>query len=181
MTYATKNVTFRCYELHHGVVLRAAEKAGKSLSDYCRDIVIPWAASDLGERLPPLPKLEQGRRVAMVAEAARLIRLTPEQFGAKAAAQAATVVVAGQTGVDEGHLVRIAEALGLSLVEQAAKLQGVPLEQFERKAAEQAAARALDLLGPDDVGSGEHEAQRPGSYVGELRPAERMRRVGGKR
>ncbi len=135
--YPTKNVTFRCYELHADIIGRAAEKVGKSLSDYCRDIVIPWAASDLGERLPHLPKLEQGRHQNLIAKAAKLVGLTPEQF--------------------------------------------------ERKAAEQAAARALDMVGPEDAqaGSGEYEVpradSRPGSYSRELLPPERLRRQGGKR
>lgn len=133
MTYATKNVTFRTYEIDASAIERAAHKAKKSLSDYCRDVVIPWAYSDLGERRPHLPPLEQGRHASIVAKAAKAVGLT--------------------------------------------------VEQFERRAAEQAAARALDMLGPEDAkpGSGEHAAQRPGSYARELLPPERMQRRAGKR
>lgn len=122
--YQTRNITFRCYEIHGTIVERAAERAGKSLSDYCRDIIIPWAASDMGEKLPPMPKLERGRHAAMVSKAAKLLGLTPEQF--------------------------------------------------ERKAAEQAAAAALNMLGPDDTGSGERRQQRPGLYAEEPLASERI-------
>lgn len=115
--YQTRNITFRCYEIHGAIVDRAAARAGKSLSDYCRDLVIPWAASDVGERLPPMPKLERGRYSTMLAKAAKAVGLTPEQFEKKAAEQAAAHALGllGPDDVDEpkeGSGERPAERLG---------------------------------------------------------------------
>ena len=93
MPYATDNVTFRCYQVHKDVVVRAAAKAGKTLSDYCRDIVLPWAASDLGERLPPMPPLERNRYQTMLHEAAKRAGLTPEQFERRASEHAAALAL----------------------------------------------------------------------------------------
>lgn len=100
--YQTRNITFRCYEIHGAIVERAAERAGKSLSDYCRDIMIPWAASDLGETLPPMPRLERGRHASMIAKAAKAVGLTPEQFERRAAEQAAAAAL-GMLGPDEAE------------------------------------------------------------------------------
>lgn len=95
--YQTKNVTFRSYQIDASAIDRAAAKAGKSLSDYCRDIIIPWAYSDLGERRPPLPPLEAGRYANMIDAAAAQAGMTREAFERHAAEQvaAAALGVAG--------------------------------------------------------------------------------------
>lgn len=78
--YQTRNITFRCYVVHGDLVDRAAAKHGKTLSDYCRDVVIPWAASDLGEKVTTMPVLARGRHASMVNEAAKKRGLTREEF-----------------------------------------------------------------------------------------------------
>lgn len=83
--YTTKNVTVRCYEIDANAVQRAAERAGKTLSDYCRDVLIPWAYSDLGEKRPNLPTLERGRYSSMVEQAAKARGMTRDQFEREAA------------------------------------------------------------------------------------------------
>ncbi len=87
--YNTRNVTVRCYEVDSHAIQRAAERAGKSLSDYCRDVLIPWAYSDLGEKRPNLPPLERGRYASMIDQAAKAAGMTREQFERRAAEEAA--------------------------------------------------------------------------------------------
>ncbi len=100
--YSTKNVTVRCYEVDALAIQRAADKAGKTLSDYCRDVLIPWAYSDLGEKRPTLPPLERGRYGSMVEQAAKALGMTREQFERQAAeeraAQALGVAGPGESG-----------------------------------------------------------------------------------
>ena len=95
--YSTKNVTFRAYEIDASVIARAAAKANKSLSDYCRDILIPWAYSDIGERRVPLPPLEAGRYSNMVDTAAAKAGMSREAFERHAVEEcaAAALGVAG--------------------------------------------------------------------------------------
>jgi hypothetical protein len=78
--YPTENLTTRVYAIYADIVRRAAEKAGKSISEYVGDIVVPWAASDLGERLPPLPPLERGRYRTLVEAAAARAGMTRRQW-----------------------------------------------------------------------------------------------------
>jgi uncharacterized protein (DUF1778 family) len=83
--YPTENLTARVYSLHADIVRRAAAKAGKTISEYVGDVVVPWAASDLGEAMPRLPKLERGRYKAMVEQAAKRAGMTPAQWERHAA------------------------------------------------------------------------------------------------
>jgi uncharacterized protein (DUF1778 family) len=87
--YSTKNVTVRCYEVDSDAIQRAADRAGKTLSDYCRDVLIPWAYSDLGEKRPNLPPLERGRYSSLVDQAAKAAGMTREQLERRAAEQMA--------------------------------------------------------------------------------------------
>ncbi len=89
MSYPTKNVTVRCYEVDAEAIQRAADRAGKSLSDYVRDIIIPWAYSDLGERRPNLPPLERGRYQSMLETAAKAAGVPAEAFARQAVEAAA--------------------------------------------------------------------------------------------
>ena len=88
--YKTDNFTFRTYELYVDAIKRAAERAGKSPSEYVRDVVIPWAFSDLGERMPQLPRIERGRYSNTITQAAKQVGKTRRQFEQDAAIEAAT-------------------------------------------------------------------------------------------
>jgi uncharacterized protein (DUF1778 family) len=89
MSYPTKNVTVRCYEIDADAIQRAADRASKTLSDYCRDILIPWAYSDLGERRPQLPPLERGRYSSMLEKAAKAAGVDAATFARDAVETAA--------------------------------------------------------------------------------------------
>lgn len=89
MSYPTKNVTIRCYEIDADAIQRAADRAQKTLSDYCRDVLIPWAYSDLGERRPQLPPLERGRYASMLEQAAKAAGVDAQTFAREAIEAAA--------------------------------------------------------------------------------------------
>lgn len=82
------NISFRVSPEQQDQIERAAQKAGKSVSDYAREVLGPWAASDLGER----PALQAVRRapspVAVAAAARGMTRDQYRQFAAEALAQA---------------------------------------------------------------------------------------------
>lgn len=82
--FSGKNVTFRTYAQHADLIDRAAEKAGKTVSAYCRDLMVPLAAKDLGVPVPELPDMERGRHSEVLERAAALTGLTPEQFARQA-------------------------------------------------------------------------------------------------
>jgi uncharacterized protein (DUF1778 family) len=96
--YSTKNVTVRCYEVDSDAIQRAADRSGKTLSDYCRDVLIPWAYSDLGEKRPNLPPLERGRYSSMIDQAAKAAGMSREQFERRAAEQMAAAEALGVAG-----------------------------------------------------------------------------------
>jgi hypothetical protein len=83
--YPTENITARVYSVYADIVRRAAHARNKTVSEYVGEIVVPHAAEDIGEELPPIPKLEKGRHKAMVAEAAKAAGMTPAQFERHAA------------------------------------------------------------------------------------------------
>lgn len=98
----TNNITFRCHALDKDAIMRAAEKAGKSDSEYCRDVIIDYAYSDLGERRPNLAPVGRSVRRTMVEQAAAARGLTVAQYTrelaeAQAAADLGYVVPAPQT------------------------------------------------------------------------------------
>lgn len=106
--YSTKNVTVRCYEVDSNTIQRAADRAGKSLSDYVRDILIPWAYSDLCEARPNMPPLERGRYTSMIDQAAKAAGLTRDQFEKQAAEQAAAQALGMAGPGDSGEFRRYA-------------------------------------------------------------------------
>jgi uncharacterized protein (DUF1778 family) len=83
--YPTENLTTRIYSVHADLVRRAAAKADKSISEYVGDVVVAWAASDIGEKVVPLPKLERGRYKRLVDEAAKRAGMTRAQWERHAA------------------------------------------------------------------------------------------------
>lgn len=86
---SSRNVTFRCHPLDKEAIVRAAEKAGKSDSEYCRDVMIDYAYSDLGERRPNLPPVGRDVRKRMIEQAAKARGLTVRKYMLElAAAQA---------------------------------------------------------------------------------------------
>lgn len=87
--YETKNITFRTYGVYVDAIERAAAKGGKSISDYARDILAPFAYSDLGERMPPLPPIQRGRYSSMISQAAKATGQTREEFMQRAAQEVA--------------------------------------------------------------------------------------------
>lgn len=91
--YNTKNITFRTYEIDLKTIADAAKKAGKNVSDYVRDTVIPVAYADTGRRREDLPKLERGRYGGVVAQAARLAGMTPEELRKQASENLAHAIL----------------------------------------------------------------------------------------
>lgn len=68
-----KNVTVRFFPQQIDQLQRAADRAGKSLSDYCRETLVRQAAQDLGEpTLPIMPK--RGRHNSALEQLIRLVR-----------------------------------------------------------------------------------------------------------
>jgi uncharacterized protein (DUF1778 family) len=92
--YATKNITFRAYEIQIDLIQRAADKRGVSLSDFCRDLLVPAAAKELGEEPPPLPKIERGRYGSIIAKAAKALGMTREEYEARVIQQEAARIMA---------------------------------------------------------------------------------------
>lgn len=88
---AASNVTFRCHPLDKDAILRAAQKAGKSDSEYCRDVMIDYAYSDLGERRPNLPPVGRDVRKRMIEEAAKARGLTVRKYLIEVASAQATL------------------------------------------------------------------------------------------
>lgn len=83
--YPTKNLTARVYSVYADIVRRAAHSKNKTVSEYVGEIVVPYAAEDIGEEVPPLPKLEKDRHKKMVAQAAAARGMTPAQYERHAA------------------------------------------------------------------------------------------------
>jgi hypothetical protein len=94
--YNTKNITFRAYEIDLKQIEKAAKKAGKNVSDYVRDLIIPQAYAATGTERPDLPELKRGRYGGIVAQAARTAGMTPEQFKKEAAENLAQAMLNAQ-------------------------------------------------------------------------------------
>ncbi len=105
--YATKNITFRAYEIQIDLMQKAAEHSGKTLSDWARDLLVPQAARELGVEAPSLPKIERGRYGSMIAKAAKARGMTREEFEEWSAQQ-----VAAQILSEDGSGERPAQAPG---------------------------------------------------------------------
>lgn len=99
-SFTAKNITIRTYDVHAELVERAAKKAGKTISEYGRDIIIPQAAADLGVAVPKLPDMKRGRFTEIVNEAAKLTGLTPEEFMRQASERMAAAALGYQHEVD---------------------------------------------------------------------------------
>lgn len=98
--FTAKNVTFRTYEAHAALVERAADKAGKTISEYCRDIMVPIAAEDLGVPVPPLPDMKRGRYNEVLERAAKLTGMTPDEFQRQASERMAAAVLGFTTDTE---------------------------------------------------------------------------------
>jgi uncharacterized protein (DUF1778 family) len=87
----TNNVTFRCHPLDKDAIVRAAQKAGKTDSEYCREVMVDYAYSDLGERRPNLPPVGRDVRKRMIEEAAKARGMTVRKYQLEVAAAQATL------------------------------------------------------------------------------------------
>ena len=99
MHYAmrSQNVTFRLYAPQIEQIDRAAERAGKSRSDYCRDVLIARAADDVGEEAISLTPTA-GRYNSPIRRAARELGISPEELEAQALAVISRQVTAAKRG-----------------------------------------------------------------------------------
>lgn len=91
--YNTKNVTFRLYEIDLETLKKAAKAKGKNVSDYVRDNIIATAYKETGTVREDLPELQRGRYGGIVAQAARLAGMTPEQLRKSAAENLAHAIM----------------------------------------------------------------------------------------
>ncbi len=91
--YNTKNITFRAYEIDLKQIEKAAKAAKKNVSDYVRDVVIPKAYKDTGDERPDLPELQRGRYGGLVAQAARLAGMSPDQLRKEASENLARAIL----------------------------------------------------------------------------------------
>jgi len=82
---STKSVSLRDYEVFTEMYEQAAEKSGKSFSDWARDIMRAQAAKELGVVMPQLPPLERGRYGGLIARAAREAGVPKEVYMRQAA------------------------------------------------------------------------------------------------
>lgn len=80
MGYTVQNVTFRVHAVDRDAIKRAAKKAGTDLSGYCRDVIVPYAYSELGERRPNLPPVERGSGGNLIDQAAKAAGVTRAQY-----------------------------------------------------------------------------------------------------
>jgi hypothetical protein len=94
--YNTRNVTFRLYEIDFVALEKAAKKAQKTVSDFVRDTVIPQAYKEAGMVREELPKLERGRYGGIVAQAARLAGMTPDELRKQAADNLAQAILSAK-------------------------------------------------------------------------------------
>jgi len=78
--YHTKNFTVRCYEVDRDAIQRAADKAGKDISSYVRDVIVPFAYSDLNERRPALPPMQRGSAGRLAKSVAKSLGLTESEL-----------------------------------------------------------------------------------------------------
>lgn len=80
------------------LVRRAAESQEITVAEYIRNIVLPWAAADLGEPPPDLSEYGSGDTVQ---EAAKRSGLTVREYEARAA----KLLAAQELGLDPGRKV----------------------------------------------------------------------------
>lgn len=80
--YSWVYLSARVRGMHSNIVKRAADAAGVTVAEYVRNIVIPWAAADLGETAPDMSEYASGDSVQ---EAARRAGLTVREYESRAA------------------------------------------------------------------------------------------------
>lgn len=89
MSNVQGNISFRVSEEQQDQIVRAAAAARQSVSDYCREILVPFAASDLKEPVAEAPAPKRAPSPVSIAAAARgMTRDQYRQFAAEALAQA---------------------------------------------------------------------------------------------
>ncbi len=80
------NISLRLYAVHRDLIDRAAAlEPDRTLSDYCRDILVTQAALDLNEEIPQVPEIRRGRGGSLVSQAAAKLGISREDFEAQAA------------------------------------------------------------------------------------------------
>ena len=89
----TVTVTVRFSAEQNDQIERAAAAARKTVSDYLRDIVGPWVASDLGEPEPVKVEPPKVRPLSLITQAARLEGVSREAFRQHAAEMVAEQIV----------------------------------------------------------------------------------------
>jgi hypothetical protein len=80
MMYETRNITFRLFRFQADLLDRAAKHSGKTTSEYIRDLIVPQAAKDLGEEVPPMLMPERGRYGSPEAKAAKALGVSREEL-----------------------------------------------------------------------------------------------------
>jgi uncharacterized protein (DUF1778 family) len=85
----TQTLKSTLHDSQADLVRRAAAKSHKTLSEYIADVVVPWAASELNEAVPVLPKLGRKWQAQLIAEAAEKAGLSVEDFRDQAITDAA--------------------------------------------------------------------------------------------
>lgn len=96
--YEKKTIAARLFTQHHEIVHRAASASHRSVDAYVRDVIVAWAASDL--KMAP-PDMTLYRHTDVVAEAARIAGVTPREFTAAAAREAAMTLVTRPSEIRE--------------------------------------------------------------------------------
>ena len=85
--YDYAQVGFRVYGSHAKLIARGAEKAGKSIADYLRDIVLPMVALDVGMPCPEYASLSGA--IDLVAQAASRAGLSVREYERRVAREQA--------------------------------------------------------------------------------------------
>jgi len=100
-------VNCRVSARHLAVVQQACEKAGCTVADYVRNLIIPWAYADRGMAAPDMSEYATHSTVMAAAKAAGMSVREYESRAAKAAA-------ARDLGLDNTHKVsEVRKAVGI--------------------------------------------------------------------
>jgi len=80
------NISLRLYAVHRDLIDRAAAlDPDRTLSDYCRDVLVMQAALDLNEEIPAVPEIKRGRGGSLINQAAAKLGMSREEFESRAA------------------------------------------------------------------------------------------------
>ncbi len=85
----TQTLKTAVHAAHADLVRRAAAKKGQTVSDFISDLIVPWAAAELGEKVPELPRIGRRWQASLIAKAAEAEGLSPKEFADRAVAEAA--------------------------------------------------------------------------------------------